>query len=98
MIIAIYLHAQVQAAKMNTLVNKFMFLSRVSGILYIIGITLERSYVLHTQQVQQLLQFTCEIFNLLCTSFRICFLINISGQIRNILSRIPDVHQIYCVS
>ena len=30
--------------------------------------------------------------------FEYVFLANISGQIRNILSRFPDVHQVYCVS
>ena len=36
---------QIQRGKLTTLVNKFMWVSRVFGILYISGITLERMHV-----------------------------------------------------
>ena len=36
---------QIQRGKLTTLVNKFMWVSRVFGILYISGITMERMHV-----------------------------------------------------
>ena len=44
---------QIQRGKLTTLVNKFMWVSRVFGILYISGITLERMHVYAGAKVRE---------------------------------------------
>ena len=45
---------QIQRGKLTTMVNKFMWVSRVFGILYISGITLERMHVYAGAKVRDL--------------------------------------------
>ena len=44
---------QIQRGKLTTLVNKFMWVSRVFGILYISGITMERMHVYGGAKVRE---------------------------------------------
>ena len=98
---------QIQRGKLTTLVNKFMWVSRVFGILYISGITLERMHVYGGAKVRERgLNFV----NLILRGSQNCAFshermlkaalkfVNVLDTVCNILSLIPDVHTIYSVS